>query len=1600
MIAFVTNAVAQWNQNPVIEETHWFGQYEYVDYQNGFDQRKINWSNNGEGNFIESIEIKKSVAGAVPKTSFYSWLDHKLRFSVDSDDKETWIIGEAWNGDDANPHYNAAYSRGQGLKNESSSAKNFYVHNLNAGDQVYIRYYDSFADDATELNSENGGINISNGIATIPIPRYAVIRNVVITLAEYVASDFKVEEVKGNDATALSTAYNTFLKNQGKTTQEFGDLGYKYSFKGPGVLEDKRGAAPYITMKFGNDNDMTFVRALGDVTIQYGDLTETEAKCYTKENAGNPVLATGDEFVIHSAEGAENQWDAQFFISAPYALSTGQQFKVEFDYKADHATATSSAIPTQTHTTPGGYIHYDCIGTFNFTDNWVHFEGTATTVSQEMNGMQTIAFNLNQDKGDSNTFYFKNIKLSVPERTETISEDDLAAASIIHSSDLNPEHKHLQYRWTYKGDNYDNPYSEAEIKDRLVGKEWSTFTAEIDPNHKIAIGPSVWSDGVEYVFGDNYHTIWPYCGNYFYFFPEVDGLLEIEYYCEGANEMNAFWYKQSLDGTTYGPDDQEPLLFIHSNGNEDGNRNTDGGNNYKMIASVHKNGVYYLCSLPTNMSHERPIFRLKSYTFIPSFRVAPLYKIVSNTEVNTDATRWVAEVKGGPYHDLDGVTHNQDGYDLTNNTFTRNAEQEARIKCLGNVASATAYLEMKDNKQWLSFKDITFKPSPSNPGGAVVAHVNNGVGQASFVLTIAYDAANAKWNDDKTQRVAATSGGKEVKRWDFYSSKDWDLGQYVEDDGTRYDANEPNGTASNAWKGKSKLFKEVHKADGFTTDWEYDYVDVPNKKEPIFKSIYDMEGDNADMIHETAGLVFLTEPNELGIYNENPNADAEKGYQDRFIGLMGGGKLIIPRLKKDDRVVIKMGCFGNVDGGGNEDFEQKAVLWLTNAKDAKGTVIPEETDYIIGGSMPYPNETSTAKTQPHGEYHFIVNQTSSSDATDFAIEVKEAGLLKIYSIAIYRNAANSNKDILTENMVTTADGPELLFTDDDAKSKDMEFFLRYSGYGEPKVFNGVNNSYTRGNLGELSSSRFETTDDNTVKATFNKGDFGSFRAEMAVKTKDGNNTYVTDYTPGSLAVDYLKKVDDGYPYTWDFTDLLYIKNTSNKYIENAIQTEKGGDLATDYKGWSENAGTLCLRNAPEQEPGILFANGGQIYGANVMFAEMAGIGFKRSTESPEDAKLLNKAMGVKSGALELNSNKKDVFYKLVIPKVDADAAIYVRATPVRSDDKLVAQYSTDGENATDLKVLSVTTPNDDATDDKIYVMKNEGGEQNIELWLNGMVIKKIAVATDEKKVNDEGWNTESRAHATDPTLLPYMTGKDFRTYIVKEGAIDATNKVVTLQRVDGGKGKDSDGSEDKDDKNTIVIPAATDGSPNACIVRYVGDEDGEDIFEDGNGFHLFAPDMHDKPAANAKIPNSLLRAQVSNTDDSKVVPREQTIEGTTYYNYAFTNKYKYVDENGEQLEGREGQYTGKQAFYRIMESGAKSGGNQAYLSITTSPAPTRLVLFIDGEDSEATGIATVENSVGGENARFYNLNGQQLSGKPNRSGLYIVNGKKISIKNK
>lgn len=1347
VLAFCGNVLA-WE--PVIKETHWFGMYEYEDYTNGqygwapFTVRKINWS----GNYIESIEVAKEWTGQSPqqqpKTTYYSWLDRQLRFSVNI--PGNWDV-------DRNTSNNY---KGLGLYNKADGGTNFWIHNLKQGDKFNVEYYRDPSNSSSPFlvsgsvegrtpgqnysgeNAIYGAANNSpvyytmtaDGDVQINIPSHTVIRSVTIQHVAYEKATFQTEQITDN-----------------------GNIGYKTTMTGAGVLEDKRGAIPYMTMRFGAENDMTFVRNVGD---------------------------------------------------------------------------------------PG-------------------------------NGV---------------TYY--------------------AASSIIdESNDFNPSTAKLQALYRNK--------SEADMKKFLANKEWSVFTANPDGN------------------GDDFNSIYPLYGSYYYFFPEVNGKLIMEFYCEGSEETPAFWYKRRADGTFPGVSDQPTVTKVGVN--SDGR--TSGGNFYRFTVDVDKGGVYYLCSMPTNISHEHPILRLMSYAFIPAFRLDPLWYIATDEEKASGTIDHAAET-------------NQD---FTVTTDHQSVDLIKSVKLEGNIASAEPYFEGKVMKfRNIKYKSETENDPTLNDGGAVIVNVECASGKATYVLTVPYTAEKAVKSTDANNHLLRVMDpdkennpdGKQVKKWDFFSNV-YNVGQYKNT--------------------SSQLYNEVHKADGLTADWVDTYMDLENEEERIFKSVYDMEGDNADMLKETEGLVFFTETNQLGIFNENDPSNSQ--FSDRYIGLIGGGEMWIPSLKAGDRIVLKMGRYGKDSHGAD-----KAHLTITGAQDAIGTDITG--DYVIGGSgVAAGNDLNsgadiTDKSQPWGEYHFI------STGGHFKLKVTDATLLKLYSIVIYKH----DDTILSENtLMGDEDHVEILNTEEFTRADNVLLRLHYRGLKEATNYSPAVEAKT-GNLvaddvhvtDQTSSESLWYTYSVSLPSTPADAKFGVFKARQGVQTI--GEDYVTDYADCMIPVGYRETMT--YPYTWDFTDLKkYVSaGINNNGVENEVV-----DADADLRIWNN----WNLRVKPEEWDGTIFSSGGQLYGGKTMFDETRGIGI---IHDYTNTATMTGTTTDETGGLSVS----DGAYGFIVPQVDKGEAIYVRAKSVGGTQKHKYEMSDGttsyacGQAEKDF-TYSATVDGEEVF--AVVMPSSLTKKVDVKLSFQGYEVKKIAVSTDSKAVNSKGWTSESRDHAIDASLLPYFTGKEMKTYVVSDP--NYTERTLTLTDV---------GAEAK-----CVIPASTGcliyNPDNGAFNPFGTDESGK-----GDGFHLFVPDMHDQTGKASELDNLL----IPNVDAE---PLTLGMFDGSDVNYVLAYKYQLLKSDGtpygDVIEGPE-------MFYRVSNKGIKLHKNSAYLKLPKdmvmpskdNPTGHAKFTFFFAEPSETTAIETIKSLFGEETtckpAAWYNLNGQKLNGKPTKGGLYIVNGKKVLVK--
>ena len=111
---------------------------------------------------------------------------------------------------------------------------------------------------------------------------------------------------------------------------------------------------------------------------------------------------------VYSVNNPQNSWDTQFFVYTPdHVWIAGERYRFRMKVRADQ----SANISVQSHTTPGNYIHWSMLaGNYNVTTEWqeIVFEGTVTPEQAGFQGMQTIAFNLNESRR-SNNYYFDDI---------------------------------------------------------------------------------------------------------------------------------------------------------------------------------------------------------------------------------------------------------------------------------------------------------------------------------------------------------------------------------------------------------------------------------------------------------------------------------------------------------------------------------------------------------------------------------------------------------------------------------------------------------------------------------------------------------------------------------------------------------------------------------------------------------------------------------------------------------------------------------------------------------------------------------------------------------------------------------------------------------------------------------------------------------------------------------------------------------------------------------------------------------------------------------------------------------------------------------------
>lgn len=1137
------------------------------------------------------------------------------------------------------------------------------------------------------------------------------------------------------------------------------------------------------------------------------------------------------------------------------------------------------------------------------------------------------------------------------------------------------------------------------------------------------------ANGTETLETDANHDFQPSAGCFYTFKPTATGYIDLYGTLQG-NAMHVFVYKEGwIDRAN------NNVFYSLSFGSNDISKTSP------YTFHVDKGKTYYVCINNTDNNEHSYALHITKVVFRTEYFVDKLGVVVNNVDDFADT-----------------------GYPISLTALSPAGGYHLSVKrCSANIEPSSLNAQIQNG--WLYMSKPRFVDGADH-AGTVIWNLDAEGGSDAIVVTFPYHASYNPTGYDSSVRSYGHT-------WNFIDPRNSDsnIGNSLENNGY---GSWVNGTTTGilsigqADDVNSQFYAEVQKRE-----WTYSQRitgEAGGFHDPYYVNVWDMEGDNADMIWETEGLWFDTGSNLSCIYNENDAVEDPfktnplnfvspgSSDPDRYVGLLPvtddkKSSFTIPGLKPGDRVLIFM---KSGEGSGKNGI----FLNITGAKDALGKKIEtnennESTWYKAGG-------TNWQHNRYEGCYHFIKDETTDegSDYGRMTFDMQSGSMCKLLYIRIYQGERISTTNIVS----STSDDPgKLLFINDKgaelgSAGSGSNMSLRFRGKGQQQKARVLTFS---GNL-NYSTSELKKDDSNidshfTVGGTYSQsvgftskvGEIGMFRLrEMDMEYSEN---YVADFSDRNFTVGYRDKVDS-YPYTWDFTDINMFSSTemtaeANDYpIEDAAADEYGDQwdisLFDAYGKMKLNTGFDPITNNEIFAPHKI-GNGNQLWAGGNVIPEVKGLWFYSeddviykedgTTESnnPDYASsLYNDCLEITGDGIHFcNTPYTDNItgksrvawwnYKMVVPDVPADGAVYLRMKrdDVVSDD---AKTWSDKDNAyvpfvatrfqfasqssktnlfTDSPVKNGSdysfypVPNSD--NEWILAVKNTTGNvEHLTFTLNGWIVKKVAVSRDTKTVNKFGWATESRARVIDPSLTSEMTGYNFETYIVT-GASHA-DKTVTMTNISEG----------------VYMPEASENGKQAYIIRNMDLQkkiivNGEEVDnpEPGrvkvlnNGFNLFVPDMNDY-VEGERTDGRKNQKTAQSVSDNMLLARlngDLSQKDGDIYNYVLTT-------STTSSSGKVNDYD-HVVFARVPAAGMTGGKNVGYLPVdcsddSSNDAKMHIIFapWVEPEPiTDAIGVPFKEVT-GDSNAVYYNLNGQKIDGRPTEGGIYIMNGKKVVVK--
>lgn len=858
----------------------------------------------------------------------------------------------------------------------------------------------------------------------------------------------------------------------------------------------------------------------------------------------------------------------------------------------------------------------------------------------------------------------------------------------------------------------------------------------------------------------------------------------------------------------------------------------------------------------------------------------------------------------------------------------------------------------------------------------VIAKSNNSDLEAEYVLTVGCDPSKKKV-------------------WDFYSDP-----LTLTPKGLLGDTPQAIGDATTT---------TAESADYDKDNWKYKYKSYKYEdgkltyfKEPLYAYAFPVDGDNALLIQETAGLQFTCDAEKFGIQNR---AD-DMHY--RNVKFAGGSTLTIPQLKKNQYVMIYWDPYAGGEG------KSGATFTATNVMDLEGREV-NKTFVTTGIASDWHNPSDGGGAEPWGATSFQVKEDG-----DVTFTIADNGWNDIVKIVV-DNTYDTPFRIATNNYVAGKgfQGKKICSANHNNMLLAGESF-RVSGYPQEtrsmsaatpdfKISDGAD-LVKREDIVEYSKSG---TPYNLIKLTAKAGMHGNVLVTQTVYgyvlndagEVDASTRYAFEKNEAWLVVGDVTQ--QTYPHTWDFTK--YNCNWKNESDGNtkATQIERSGCYTSGDWGngngnntgngfgvqsvsgyWSNRWKDGLYPNAKVSAPNIdkpLFANGSELSYKGNSLKETAGLGIILS-----DNNLTGGAITETDNANIVTANSNINFGEdtwgttcltlsgddaIKIPSVNAGMYIFLHCNQAEGSSILVT--SSAGDNA-----IQQGWENNN---ELINQFNPKGGVWVFKVKQAGDVIVKglsqiyhIAVTDQVKTFSKVGKATESRDCFIDYSQSGVYTKNSLTAYHAKSSAqYDNQNNIISLEKIDVMKPETAGLLLYNDYKATVNGKEVT--------------EEHESNFD----VPLFAPAVNIEASAFGKNENNM---QASSPLKAHVAASIMAPSDAKVNRFIFTN---VVYDRNDASETKKEKDLG---FYIVRKQGNMKA-NQAYLELptslfnTTSAAKQYVRLAFEDINDTLTGIDSVPTDTLPrlESGVYYTLNGVRLASKPQQKGIYILNGKKVVI---